>query len=156
MKESPKTGIRKETIIALNKRAWHDYEILDKYEAGIQLKGTEVKSLRLKKASIAESYARIRKNEVWLINSNIPEYSKGNIYNHEPSRDRKLLLRKSEIRKLTSRLKDKSMTLIPLKLYFSGPYAKLELALAKGRKIYDKREVIRKAENQKRLKRIKI
>lgn len=156
MKELVKTGIRKETIVAVNKRAWHDYDILEKYEAGLSLKGTEIKSLRQKKASIAESFAKIKKGEVWLLNSNIPEYGHGNIHNHEPSRNRKLLLKKNEIRKLESKLKNQSMTLIPLKLYFSGPYAKVELGLAKGRKIHDKREIIKKTETQKKLKRIKL
>lgn len=163
MKESDKTGKgvsapkpRKETVIALNKKAFHDYEILSKYEAGIVLTGTEVKSLRDHKASLVDAYGRIKSGEVWLWNINIPIYRLGTYTNHEPGRMRKLLLRKSEIRKLDQKLKDKSLTIVPLKLYFDGPYVKVEIGLAKGKKLYDKRESIKKAEVQRKLKRIKV
>lgn len=163
MKESDKTGKgvsspkpRKETVIALNKKAFHEYEILNKYEAGIVLTGTEVKSLRDHKASLVEAYGRIKGGEVWLWNINIPIYRLGTYTNHEPGRIRKLLLKKSEIRKLDQKLKDKSLTLVPLKLYFDGPYVKVEIGLAKGKKLYDKRESIKKAEVQRKLKRIKV
>jgi len=161
MKENDKTGIReekprKESIIALNKKAYHDFEILNKYEAGIVLTGTEVKSLREHKASLVDAYARTKKGEVWLFNANIPIYKLGTYTNHEPARSRKLLLKKSEIKKLDQKLKDKSLTVIPLKLYFSGPFVKIEIGLAKGKKQYDKREAIKKAEAQRRLKRVRI
>lgn len=161
MKGSDKTGIREdkprnETVIALNKKAYHDYEILGKYDAGMVLTGTEVKSLREHKASLVDAYARTKNGEVWLINSNIPVYKLGTYTNHEPMRNRKLLLKKSEIRKLDQKLKDRSLTVVPLKLYFSGPYIKIELGLAKGKRKYDKREAIKKAEMQRKLKRVRI
>lgn len=148
--------VRKEVVIALNKRAYHDFEILSKYETGIVLTGTEVKSLRDHKASLVDSYARVKKSEVWLYNSNIAHYKLGTYTNHEPTSTRKLLMRKSEIRKLDIKLKDRSLTLIPLKLYFSGPFVKVELGLGKGKKQYDKRESIKKADVQRQLKRVKV
>jgi len=161
MKGNDKTGTReerprKETVISLNKKAYHDFEILSKYDAGISLQGTEIKSLRGLKANITDGYARIRKGEVLLSGINIPVYKHGNYTNHEPVRDRKLLLHKSEIRRLEMKLKDKSLTIVPLKLYFSGPFVKVEIGLAKGKKLYDKRESIKKAEVQRKLKRVKI
>ncbi|MBZ0202909.1 MAG: SsrA-binding protein SmpB [Ignavibacteria bacterium] len=161
MKENDKTGSegvtkRKETIIALNKKAYHDFEILSKHEAGIVLKGTEVKSLRDHKASLVDAYARVKQKEVWLYNANIAIYKLGTFTNHEPTSTRKLLFKKSEIRKLENKLKDRSLTLVPLKMYFQGPYVKVELGLAKGKKQYDKRESIKKADVQRKLKRVKI
>jgi SsrA-binding protein len=150
------TRPRKETVIALNKKAYHDFEILNKYDAGLVLTGTEVKSLRDHKASLVDSYAKTRNGEVWLYNTNIPVYKLGTFTNHEPARSRKLLLKKSEIRKLEQKLKDKSLTVVPLKLYFSGPFVKIEIGLAKGKKQYDKRESIKKAEVQRKLKRVSI
>ena len=150
------TRPRKETVIALNKKAYHDFEILNKYDAGLVLTGTEVKSLRDHKASLVDSYAKTRNGEVWLYNTNIPVYKLGTFTNHEPARSRKLLLKKSEIRKLELKLKDKSLTVVPLKLYFSGPFVKIEIGLAKGKKQYDKRESIKKAEVQRKLKRVSI
>jgi len=164
MKENDKVGItasragagRREHVITLNKKARHDYEILSTYEAGIVLTGTEVKSLREHKASIQEAYARIKGGEVWLVSSNIPVYKHGNISNHEPLRERKLLLSRSEIRKIDHKLKEKGLTLVPLKLFFSGPFVKIEIGLAKGKRLYDKRETIRKEESKKHLKRVRI
>lgn len=161
MKENDKTGTegvtkRKETIIALNKKAYHDFEILSKHEAGIVLKGTEVKSLRDHKASLVDAYARVKQKEVWLYNANIAIYKLGTFTNHEPTSTRKLLFKKSEIRRLENKLKDRSLTLVPLKMYFQGPYVKVELGLAKGKKQYDKRESIKKADVQRKLKRVKI
>jgi SsrA-binding protein len=147
---------RREKVIALNKKAFHDYEISNKYESGIVLSGTEIKTLRQQKGSIQDAYARINKaGEVWLINSNIPEYKYGTYNNHSAIRDRKLLLHHSEIKKLRTKLQDKGFTLIPLKLYFSGPFVKVELGLARGKKQYDKREAIKKEESKRQLKRIK-
>jgi SsrA-binding protein len=145
----------KEKIISLNKRAYHEFEILNKYEAGMVLKGTEVKSLREQKVSLQEAFGKVKNNEVWLINSTIPIYKHGNIQNHEPTQDRKLLLNKKEIRKIIQKLKDQGMTLIPLKIYFKGSKVKLELGLGKGKKLYDKRESIKKSETERRLKKIK-
>ncbi|WOK36899.1 SsrA-binding protein SmpB [Sphingomonas sp. C3-2] len=127
--------------VAENRRARFDYHIEDVYEAGIQLTGTEVKSLRFGEGSIAESYAEIVDGEVWLVNSNIPEFSHGNRYNHEPKRLRKLLLKEREISKLHGAVARLGMTLVPLSIFFNGRgRAKVELALAKGKKAHDKRE----------------
>ena len=126
------------------------------YEAGIVLQGTEVKSLREGKANFVDSYASIRKNEIWLIGMHINPYKQGNINNHEPVRDRKLLLNKSEIRKLIGNINEKGLTLIPYRLYFKNGKVKVELALAKGKKTYDKREAIKKRdlkrEQERRIK----
>ena len=127
--------------VAENRRARFDYAIEETYEAGIALTGTEVKALRFGEGSIAESYADVNDEEVWLINSNIPEFSHGNRFNHEPKRPRKLLLHQREIDRLQGAVERKGMTLVPLSVYFnSRGRAKVELALAKGRKAPDKRE----------------
>ncbi|MFT4181012.1 MAG: SsrA-binding protein SmpB [Rhizobium sp.] len=128
-------------VVAENRKARFNYEIIDTYEAGLVLKGTEVKSLREGKANIAESYASDEDGEIWLINSYLPEYLQANRFNHEPRRRRKLLLSGREIGRLRSAVNREGMTLIPLKIYFNDSgRAKLELALAKGKKIHDKRE----------------
>ena len=137
-----------------NRKAFHDYEILTKYDAGMVLTGTEVKSLRQHQTSIRESYARVKNGEVWLINSNIPAYKFGSNANHDPMRERKLLLHKNEIKKITTKLQDKGFTLIPLKLYFLGSHAKIELGIARGKKFYDKREAIKRQDVKRRLKRV--
>ena len=146
-------GIR---LIANNKKAYHDYFIEDTYECGIVLKGTEIKSIRLGKANIKDSYAIIRNGEVYLVNMFIDHYKEGNIFNHEETRSRKLLLHKSEIRKLDNKLKLEGYTLIPLKVYFVKGKAKIELGLCKGKKNFDKRETIKERdlerEARKRLK----
>ena len=134
----------KAKIVAENRRARFDYHIEDKLEAGIALSGTEVKSLRFGEGSIAESYAEIRDGECWLINANIPEFSHGNRFNHEPKRPRKLLLHAREIGKLLGAVERKGMTLVPLSVYFnSHGRAKVELALAKGKQTHDKRAAIK-------------
>ena len=144
-------------IVSQNKKARHDYEIINTYDAGIVLKGTEVKSIRAGKINISDSYAKIKNGEVWLINAHISEYEKGNYNNHDPLRDRKLLLNKREIRKLISYTQEKGMTLVPLKVYFKKGKAKIELAVAKGKKLYDKREDIAKKDLQREYQRkIKI
>ena len=128
-------------IVAENRKARFNYEIIDTYEAGIVLMGTEVKSLREGKANIAESYASDEGGEIWLINSYLPEYLQANRFNHEPRRRRKLLLSSREIGRLRSGINREGMTLVPLKIYFNdNGRAKLELALAKGKKLHDKRE----------------
>jgi SsrA-binding protein len=148
----------KQKIVAENRRARFDYFIEDKVEAGIQLAGTEVKSLRQGEGSIAESYAAVEGDELWLINSHIPEYSHGNRLNHEPRRPRKLLLRAREIAKLNGAVTRQGLTLVPLSIYFNAAgRAKVELALARGKKVHDKRETVKerdwKREQQRLLRR---
>jgi SsrA-binding protein len=134
----------KKKIVAENRRARFDYHIEDTTEAGIALTGTEVKSLRFGEGSIAESYAEVKNGEVWLINSNVPEFSHGNRFNHEPKRPRKLLLHAREIDRFTGAVERKGMTLVPLSIYFnSRGRAKVELALAKGKNVADKRATIK-------------
>ena len=131
-------------IVAENRRARFDYFIEDTFEAGIALSGTEVKSLRGGEGSIAESYAEIRNGEAWLVNANVPEFSHGNRFNHEPKRPRKLLLHQREIEKMVGAVERKGMTLIPLMVYFnSRGRAKVELALARGKQTHDKRQTIK-------------
>ncbi|KTR84924.1 SsrA-binding protein [Novosphingobium barchaimii] len=130
--------------VAENRRARYDYHIEDTYEAGIMLTGTEVKSLRFGEGSIAESYAEVKGRECWLVNSNVPEFSHGNRFNHEPKRPRKLLLREREIARLHGMVERKGMTLVPLSIYFNGRgRAKVELALARGKNAADKRSTIK-------------
>ncbi|MBD2841492.1 SsrA-binding protein SmpB [Erythrobacter rubeus] len=134
----------KQKTVAENRRARFDYHIDEKFEAGLALQGTEVKALRAGEATIAESYAEVKDGEVWLINSNIPEYSHGNRLNHEPRRPRKLLLNARQIGKLFGAVERKGMTLVPLSIYFNGQgRAKVELALAKGKQAHDKRATIK-------------
>ncbi len=131
-------------IIATNKKAYHDYHIEETYEAGMLLKGTEVKSLREGRANLKDSFARVENNEIFLYNCHISPYSHGNIANHDPLRTRKLLMHKGEIQRLMGKMILKGYTLLPLKIYFKNEKAKMELALAKGKKQYDKREDIKK------------
>ena len=134
----------KKKIVAENRRARYEYHIEDVFEAGIALTGTEVKSLRFGEGSIAESYAEVKGGEVWLINSNVPEFSHGNRHNHTPKRPRKLLLKEREIAKFTGAVERKGMTLVPLSIYFNGRgRAKVELALAKGKNAADKRQTVK-------------
>lgn len=128
--------------ILKNKKARFEYEILDTYEAGIVLKGTEVKSIRQKKVNIQESYARIYKGEVYLVGMNISLYEMGNYFNHEPLRERKLLLHKYEIKKLIGKLNERGYTLVPLRMYIKNGKVKLELGLARGKNTHDKRRTI--------------
>jgi len=140
----------KKKIVAENRRARFDYFLEQFFEAGIALTGTEVKSLRFGEGSIAESYAEVKDDQVWLVNSNVPEFSHGNRFNHEPKRPRKLLLHGREIDKMRNAVSREGMTLIPLSIYFNGRgRAKVELALAKGKKLHDKRET-EKARDWKR------
>ena len=138
-----------EKNITVNRKARHEYTIVQTWEAGIVLVGTEVKSLRQGKANLVDSYAKIKEGEVWLINLHISEYTQGNINNHDPKRDRKLLLKKSEIGKLIGKTKEKGLTLVPLRLYFKNGKVKVEIALAKGKKVYDKRKDIAKRDFQR-------
>jgi len=144
------TEFEKTKIVAENRRARYDYYIEDVFEAGIALTGTEVKSLRFGQGSIAESYAEVRGGEVWLVNANVPEFSHGNRYNHEPKRPRKLLLKEREINKFHGAVERKGMTLVPLSVYFNGRgRAKVELALAKGKNAADKRHSIKERDWQR-------
>lgn len=131
-------------LIANNKKAYHDYFIEDTYEAGIELAGTEVKSMRMGKCSIKESFVRIEKGEVFIYGMHVSPYEKGNIFNRDPLRVKKLLLHKGEINKLVGKIAEKGFTLVPLKVYFKGSLVKVEIGLAKGKKLYDKRADIAK------------
>ena len=136
-----------EKVVATNRKAFHDYFIEEKFEAGIVLQGTEVKSLREGRVNLQDSYASVRDNEVFLHNCHVSPYSHGNIMNHDPTRVRKLLLHKTEINRLQGKTQQKGLTLIPLRIYFSQRgHAKVELGLAKGKKLYDRRESIKARE----------
>jgi len=130
------------TLVAQNKKARHDYHIDDVYEAGMVLTGTEVKSLRAGRASLVDGYAVVKDGEMWLHNVHIPEYTEGTWNNHEPRRPRKLLLRRDEIKRLIGKTQEQGFTLVPLSLYFKDGYAKVEIALARGKKNYDKRQAL--------------
>ena len=136
-------------LIANNKKAYHDFFILDTYEAGIALHGTEVKSLRMGKCSIKESFIRVENGEMFIYGMHISPYEKGNIFNKDPLRVRKLLLHKAEIHKLLGKTQEKGMSIVPLKVYLKGSLVKVEIGLARGKKLYDKREDIAK-KDQKR------
>lgn len=142
---------RGEKLIAQNKKAFHDYHIEDKYEAGIVLTGTEIKSVRQGKVNMRDSFAQIRKGEVTLHNMHISPYEQGNRYNHEPLRTRKLLLHREEINKLIGLIKEKGYTLVPLKIYLKNGLAKVQIATAKGKKEYDKREDLKKKDAQREM-----
>ena len=138
---------------ANNKKAYHDYFIEDKYEAGISLAGTEVKSLRMGRCSVKEAFIRIEKGEVYVYNMHIAAYEKGNIFNKDPLRVRKLLLHKREIRKIEGQIAQKGYTVVPLSVYFSGSLVKVEIGLAKGKKLYDKRQDIAKKDQRREAER---
>ena len=140
-------------MIANNKKAYHDYFILDTYEAGLALHGTEVKSLRMGKCSIKESFIRVENGEVFIYGMHISPYEKGNIFNKDPLRVRKLLLHKSEIHKLLGKKKEKGMAIVPLKVYFKGSLVKIEVGMAKGKKLYDKRQDIAKKDQKREAQR---
>ena len=140
-------------LIANNKKAYHDYFVDETFEAGIVLVGTEVKSLRMGKCSIKESFIGIDNGELFIYGMNISPYEKGNIFNKDPLRDRKLLVHKSEIMKLTGKIKEKGFTLIPLKVYFTKGKAKVEFGLCRGKKLYDKRESIAKKDYERETRR---
>jgi len=141
-------------VISDNRRARHEYEILEVFEAGIELSGTEVKSLRQGKANLTDAFARIDGVEIWLYNCHISPYDHGNRFNHDPIRKRRLLMHHKEITKLKSRIQEKGLTLVPLKLFFKGNWAKVNLALARGKQLYDKRESISKRDNQRQIERL--
>lgn len=136
-------------LILKNRKALYDYEILETYEAGIALLGTEVKSIRAGRIDIKDAFARVIKDELYLINAHISPYSHGNINNHEPLRDRKLLLNRNEINKMTGKMAQKGLAIVPLSMYFKDGRVKVEIALAKGKKFYDRREDIKKKDIQR-------
>ena len=140
-------------LIANNKKAYHDYFIEEKYEAGISLAGTEVKSLRMGRCSIKEAFIRIEHDEVFVYNMHISPYEKGNIFNKDPLRVRKLLLHRQEIRKIQGHITQKGYTIVPLSVYFSGRLGKVEIGLAKGKKLYDKRQDIAKKDQRREAER---
>ena len=142
-----------ERIAISNRKARHDYEVLESFEAGMVLKGSEVKSLRLGNANLQDSYAYLKEGEVWLSGMHINTYEQANILNHDPRRERKLLLHKKEIRKLVGKTSEKGLTLIPLKVYFKDGRAKVELAVCKGKRSYDKRAAIAKRETEREMRR---
>jgi len=141
-------------IIGTNRKANFLYEIFTRYEAGLSLLGTEVKSLRDSKINLTEAYAKFLGSELWLINCHISEYKFGNINNHDPLRNRKLLLNKRELRKIKSALEEKGLTMVPIKVYFKGSKIKIEIATARGKKLYDKRESLKKRDTERKLKNI--
>ena len=141
------------TVVATNRKAFHEYHILETFEAGVQLKGSEVKSIREGKASLKQAYILIRKGEAWLKGSHIASYSHTGSEGHEPTRDRKLLLHKKEIQRIGSKLAEKGLTAVPTKLYFKGGLIKLEFGLAKGKKLYDKRETKKKRDVERDIQR---
>ena len=136
-------------LIANNKKVYHDFFLEEKYETGIALAGTEVKSLRMGKCSIKEAFIRIENEEVIIYGMHVSPYEKGNIFNKDPLRPRKLLIHKQEIRKLIGKIKEKGYTLVPVEVYFSGSLVKVEIALARGKKLYDKRQDIAKKDQRR-------
>lgn len=150
-KQDPKEeGIQ---IICRNKRALHEYNLFDRLECGIALTGTEVKSLRDGHSSLEDSYARVQDGEVWLIGADIPEYAMGNQLNHKPKRPRKLLLHRREIAKFAGKASERGFTLVPLRMYFKAGRAKVEIAIARGKQTYDKRQAQKKADAQREIRR---
>jgi SsrA-binding protein len=141
-------------LIARNKRASHDYHLLERWEAGLVLTGTEVKALRNGKANLTDAYGIVKEGEVWILNLHIAPYEHGNVFNHEPTRTRKLLMHKREIRRLIGSVEREGLTLIPLDLYFKQGKAKVTLALGKGKKLHDKREDIRRRDDEREMARV--
>ncbi|MDX1687416.1 MAG: SsrA-binding protein SmpB [Candidatus Promineifilaceae bacterium] len=140
-------------IVSRNRRASHDYELLDRYEAGLALTGTEIKSVRQHKVSLQRSFVQPRHGELWLMEANIAPYEQGNRENHEPKRPRKLLLHRREINKIIDALQTKGMTMVPTKMYIKDGWAKVEVALARGKKLYDKRQDIARRDAERRIER---
>jgi SsrA-binding protein len=140
-------------LVCRNRRAFHEYVILDRLECGLVLTGTEVKSLREGSASLEDAYAKIEGGEIWLIGSDIPEYTMGNRMNHKPKRPRKLLLHRREIAKFAGKASERGFTLVPLRLYFKRGRAKVELAVARGKQLHDKREDLKKSDAQRDIRR---
>jgi len=142
--------------VAFNRKARRDYEILDRLEAGLSLQGTEVKTLRAGRVSLDEAYVKAEGGELWLVACHIEEYAQGNIHNHDPLRPRKILVRKRELARFRQRAREKGLTLIPIRIYFRGRWAKVEVGLARGRKRFDKREGIRQRETERAMRRVRL
>jgi SsrA-binding protein len=142
-----------EKLIVDNRKARHDYNLLERFEAGLVLTGTEVKSLRAGRVTLGQAFAEVRDGEVWLIGADIATYDQGNVANHEPGRDRKLLLRRGEIESLYGKVREKGLTLVPTRMYWRDGRAKIELALAKGKQTIDKRRDIAKRDAQRQIER---
>ncbi|MBC8204872.1 MAG: SsrA-binding protein SmpB [FCB group bacterium] len=140
-------------LVAKNRRAFHDYEVMERLEAGLALQGTEVKALREGRCNLKDSYAEIRRGEIFLVKMHIGEYSAGNIFNHEPERPRKLLLHRREIKKLSVKVSEKGFTLIPLSVYFTRGLAKVEIGLVRGKRQYDKRKAIEERDRKRDMER---
>src|SRR5579859_2327385 len=153
MARNDKQGEDEIKDVCRNRRAFHEYDVLDRLECGVVLTGTEVKSLRDGQASLEEAYARIDGGEVWLLGSDIPEYAMGNRMNHKPKRPRKLLLHRNEIEKFAGKASERGYTLVPLRMYFKNGRAKVELAVARGKQLHDKRQDKKKAEAQRDIRR---
>jgi SsrA-binding protein len=155
-KSGAKSGSSSEqdAVIARNKRARHDYHILDTWEAGLVLTGTEVKALRQGKATLTDAYGHVRDGEAYLLNLHIGQYEQGNVFNHEPTRTRKLLLHRQQIRRLIGAVEREGLTLVPLDLHFTDGRVKVTLALAKGKKLHDKREDIRRRDDEREMARV--
>jgi SsrA-binding protein len=156
MTEEGMTTVAKEKglkVVARNRKAYHDYLIEDTFEAGMVLSGTEVKSLRAGRASLVDGFATVREGEVWLEGVHIPEYTEATWNNHTPRRRRKLLLNKAEIAKLIQKTKESGHTIVPLSMYFKDGYAKVEIALAKGKRTYDKRQTLRAQQDEREAQR---
>lgn len=153
MASAKKDEANGERPICRNRRAYHEYEVFDTLECGLVLTGTEVKSLRDGAGSLEDAYAKIQGREVWLIGCDIPEYAMGNLFNHKPKRPRKLLLHRAEIGKFAGKASEQGFTLVPLRMYFKNGRAKVELAVARGKKLHDKRESQRNKEVKKDLRR---
>lgn len=146
--------MEKEKSITINRKAWHDYDIEDRFEAGIVLVGTEVKSLRAGRVNIRDSYAKVKDGELYLMECHITPYEHSSFFNHDPDRPRKLLMHKGEIRKLIGKVQEKGLTIVPLRMYFNKKNkVKVEIAVAKGKKTYDKREDLTKKDHQREIER---
>lgn len=153
MSNKAKSAERKSALVVSNKKAYHEYHVLETYKAGIVLTGTEIKSIRKGKVSMADSHARIEKGEIWLYGLHISPYEQGTHYNHDPDRVRKLLLTRTEIKKLIGKVKEQGLTLIPLKIYFDRCWVKVDLGLCKGKKLHDKRADIAARDTKRMIER---
>jgi SsrA-binding protein len=153
MARQPKKDEDDIQVVTRNKRAFHEYEVLDRLECGLVLQGTEVKSLRDGHGNLEDAYAKIEDGELWLIGSEIPEYAMGNRLNHKPKRPRKLLLHKRELARFAGKASQQGFTLVPLRLYFKGGRAKVEVAVAKGKQMHDKRQAAKKADADREIRR---
>jgi SsrA-binding protein len=150
---APATARPQDKVFATNRKAYHDYHVLESLEAGLALTGTEIKSVRAGRVNLREGYARVQDGEIWLYNTHISPYEQGNRYNHEPTRPRKLLLHKGEIGRLTGKSQEQGLTLVPLRMYERRGHAKVELAVVRGKRQYDKREAIARRDAQREVDR---